>query len=84
MAESVRVRKNIDDLTEDELSNYLRALERLYAIAAADPESIDGYTFFEQLHDGDKGPCEHANDTFLRKWVDAPGLLRGALRIHAY
>jgi tyrosinase len=60
-----RIRKNIDDLTADELSNYLHALERLYAISEADPESIDGYTYFEQLHDGDKGPCEHANDTFL-------------------
>ncbi len=60
-----RIRKSIDDLTDDELSNYLHALERLFAISAADPESIDGYTYFEQLHDGDKGPCEHANDTFL-------------------
>jgi tyrosinase len=60
-----RRRKNIDDLTIDELANYLHALERLFAISAADPESIDGYTYFEQLHDGDKGPCEHANDTFL-------------------
>lgn len=60
-----RHRKNIDDLTDDELANYLHALERLFAISTADPESIDGYTYFEQLHDGDKGPCEHANDTFL-------------------
>ena len=37
-----RVRKNIDDLADDELSTYLHALERLFAIAAKDPESIDG------------------------------------------
>ena len=30
-----------------------------------DPDSIDGYTYFEQLHDGELGPCEHANDTFM-------------------
>ena len=36
-----RIRKHIDDLTDDELSNYLHALERLFAIAPQNPESID-------------------------------------------
>ena len=36
-----RIRKNIDDLTDEELSNYAHALERLFAISAANPDSID-------------------------------------------
>ena len=44
----------------------LRACDlELLAISANDPQSIDGYTYFEQLHDGDLGPCEHKNDTFM-------------------
>lgn len=65
MADPPRVRKNVDEISDEELANYKHALKRLYEISAADPDSIDGYTYFEQLHDGDTGPCEHANDTFL-------------------
>jgi Common central domain of tyrosinase len=60
-----RTRRNIDTLPPGELADYEHALERLRMISESDPESIDGYTYFEQLHDGDKGPCEHANDTFM-------------------
>ena len=60
-----RIRRNIDSLSREELANYEHALRKLQEISQSDPESIDGYTYFEQLHDGDKGPCEHANDTFL-------------------
>ncbi len=65
MADPPRIRRNVDSLSPDELSNYEHAIAKLRKISDADPESIDGYTYFEQLHDGDKGPCEHANDTFM-------------------
>ncbi len=62
---TTRVRKNIDSLTPQELADYEHAVSRLLAISQQDPDSIDGYTYFEQLHDGELGPCEHANDTFM-------------------
>jgi tyrosinase len=65
MATQPRVRKNIDSLTPQELADYEHAISKLLEISANDPESIDGYTYFEQLHDGDLGPCEHKNDTFM-------------------
>ena len=60
-----RIRKNIDSLTPQELVDYEHAVSRLLAISEQEPDSIDGYTYFEQLHDGELGPCEHANDTFM-------------------
>ena len=60
-----RIRKNIDSLTPQELVDYEHAVSRLLAISQQDPDSIDGYTYFEQVHDGELGPCEHANDTFM-------------------
>src|SRR5688572_20668049 len=60
-----RIRRNIDSLTPQELVDYEHAVSRLLAISQQDPDSIDGYTYFEQLHDGELGPCEHANDTFM-------------------
>jgi tyrosinase len=65
MATQPRVRKNIDSLTPQELADYEHAISKLLEISVADPQSIDGYTYFEQLHDGDLGPCEHKNDTFM-------------------
>lgn len=67
MADPVRVRRNIDDLDPDgeELKDYQHALRRLQEISIENPDSFDGYTYLEQLHDGDAGPCEHYNDTFL-------------------
>lgn len=65
MAVQPRVRKNVDSLTPQELADYQHAISKLQAISADDPQSIDGYTYFEQLHDGDLGPCEHKNDTFM-------------------
>jgi hypothetical protein len=65
MAAQPRVRKNIDSLTTEELADYEHAISKLLEISTTDPQSIDGYTFFEQLHDGDLGPCEHKNDTFM-------------------
>jgi tyrosinase len=65
VSERPRIRRNIDNLSPEELSSYQHALAKLYEISERDPDSIDGYTYFEQLHDGSLGPCEHANDTFL-------------------
>jgi hypothetical protein len=65
MGEQPRIRRNIDTLAPEELADYQHALAKLHEISDRDPESIDGYTYLEQLHDGSQGPCEHANDTFL-------------------
>jgi Common central domain of tyrosinase len=65
VAAQPRVRKNIDSLTPQELADYEHAFSKLKEISSHDPASIDGFTYFEQLHDGDLGPCEHKNDTFM-------------------
>ena len=65
MAAEPRVRKNIDRLTPQEFGNHEHAISKLLDISSSDPQSIDGYTYFEQLHDGELGPCEHKNDTFM-------------------
>jgi hypothetical protein len=65
MASTPRVRKNIDDLTTEELDTYTHAISRLRDISKADPASIDGYAYLAQLYGGDQRPDEHANDTFL-------------------
>jgi tyrosinase len=65
MSEQPRIRRNIDTLTPEELADYQHAFAKLIEISDHDPDSIDGYTYLEQLHDGSLGPCEHANDTFL-------------------
>jgi tyrosinase len=65
MAAQPRVRKNIDSLTPQELADYEHGISKLLDISTNDPQSIDGYTYFEQLHDGELGPCEHGNDTFM-------------------
>ena len=65
MSEQPRIRRNIDTLAPEELADYQHAFAKLLEISDHDPESIDGYTYFEQLHDGSLGPCEHANDTFF-------------------
>jgi hypothetical protein len=62
---TARTRKNIDSLTPQELADYEHAFSKLKEIADADPDSMDGLTYFQNLHDGMLGPCEHANDTFL-------------------
>jgi tyrosinase len=61
-----RVRKNIDDLSEQELDNYIHAVNALKKKAEADPNSKDGFLYYASLHDSLKiGPCEHGQDTFL-------------------
>lgn len=60
-----RIRKNIDSLTPEELADYEHAFAKLQEISDADPGSIDGLQYFQELHNTMLGPCEHANDTFL-------------------
>lgn len=65
MAAAPRIRKNIDSLTPEELADYEHAFAKLREISDADPGSIDGLQYFQDLHNTMVGPCEHANDTFL-------------------
>lgn len=65
MAAAPRIRKNIDSLTPDELADYEHAFSKLKEISQADPASIDGLQYFQDLHNTLLGPCEHANDTFM-------------------
>jgi hypothetical protein len=65
MTDPSRVRRNIDNLSADELANYQHAFKTVKDISESDPNSVDGYTYYEQMHDGSNGPCEHKNDTFL-------------------
>lgn len=58
-----RVRKNIDELSATELSDYLHALKMLQDRPSG---QADSYAFFANLHNSrNVGPCEHARDTFL-------------------
>jgi hypothetical protein len=60
-AADVRVRKNIDDLTTEELGNYIHAMD----ILKKQP-SGKNYNYFAELHNSASvGPCEHARDSFL-------------------
>jgi hypothetical protein len=61
-----RVRKNIDTLSHEELRNYIHAVQKVIEISKANPDSTDGMSYFEALHnDLDFGPCEHGRDTFF-------------------
>lgn len=61
-----RVRRNIDDLTPQQLADYRHAIERMKEISRQHPGSKDGYDYFAELHNEfDVGPCEHRSDTFL-------------------
>lgn len=58
-----RIRKNIDALTQEEMANYLHALQ---IVTNRDPMSVGSYAYFAALHnDVEVGPCEHESETFL-------------------
>lgn len=65
MAPAPRIRKNIDKLSAQELADYEHAFSKLKELSAANPASIDGLQYFQDLHNTMLGPCEHANDTFM-------------------
>ncbi|MDQ3918958.1 MAG: tyrosinase family protein, partial [Acidobacteriota bacterium] len=59
-------RKDINELSADELANYVHALDILRARSAQNPDDESGYDFQAGLHnDVFIGPCEHGNDLFL-------------------
>jgi len=59
-------RRDINALTDAELSDYIHALDVLQQRSAANPEAPDGYDFQAALHnDSLIGPCEHGNDRFF-------------------
>ncbi|TIX69348.1 MAG: tyrosinase family protein [Mesorhizobium sp.] len=61
--QELRVRKNIDALTHEELSNYLHALD---IVMHRDPTTVGSYAYYAALHnDPNVGPCEHFKDSFL-------------------
>src|SRR5829696_4364156 len=62
--QEVRVRKNIDSLTAEELATYVHAVDIL---RKRDPSRSDSYHHFAELHDNfDNGlGCEHHNELFL-------------------
>jgi hypothetical protein len=59
-------RKDINALNNDELADYIHALNILRARSAQNPDDETGYDFQARLHnDRFIGPCEHASDLFL-------------------
>jgi Common central domain of tyrosinase len=59
-------RRDIDTLSEEELGDYIHALDVLRRRSAENPDDVTGYDFQAALHnDGAVGPCEHGNDRFF-------------------
>lgn len=59
-------RKDINELSSEELENYIHALDILRERSRQDPDDETGYDFQAALHnDAEVGPCEHGNDLFL-------------------
>lgn len=61
-----KLRKDINALSADELSDYIHALDVLRARSADDTDDPTGMNFQAALHnDVFVGPCEHGSDKFL-------------------
>jgi len=59
-------RKDINTLNDDELADYIHALNILRARSQQNPDDQTGYDFQAGLHnDPFIGPCEHGNDLFF-------------------
>lgn len=59
-------RRDINALTDDELGDYIHALDVLRQRSAQNPDDETGYDFQAALHnDMFVGPCEHGSDLFL-------------------
>src|SRR5258708_518674 len=64
--EPVRVRKSIDTLTQQELDDYIWALNKVRDRSNANPDDHAGYIWQAGLHDDPEiGPCEHGSDHFF-------------------
>ena len=61
-------RKNIDDLSAQELSDYIHAVEILTQRGSEEPNNYDDLAFIHNRAPSDDrpgGPCEHGSDLFL-------------------
>jgi hypothetical protein len=59
-------RRDINALTDDELGDYIHALDVLRQRSAQNPDDETGYDFQAALHnDMFVGPCEHGSDLFF-------------------
>jgi len=59
-------RRDINALTDDELRDYIHALDVLRQRSAQNPDDETGYVFQAALHnDMFVGPCEHGSDLFF-------------------
>jgi FtsP/CotA-like multicopper oxidase with cupredoxin domain len=68
--ESLRVRKSIDDLTAEELRNYIHAIQALKCKSDTNPLVEFSYAHMAGLHNLENiprfgGACEHGNHRFL-------------------
>ncbi|AOK89567.1 tyrosinase family protein [Paenibacillus polymyxa] len=62
----VKKRRDINELDENQISDYIHALNILRARSEQAPDDESGYAFQAGLHnDPFIGPCEHGNDLFL-------------------
>ena len=59
-----RIRKNIDSLTPQGHVDYEHAVSGCWRSRSRIRTASTG-TRLEQLHDGELGPCEHANNTYM-------------------
>ena len=59
-------RRDINTLNDNEIADYIHALDILRARSEVNPDDETGYAFQAGLHnDPFIGPCEHGNDRFL-------------------
>jgi hypothetical protein len=59
-------RKDINTLADNELDNYIHAIQVLRQRSQSDPTDPTGFDFQAALHnDMNVGPCEHGSDLFL-------------------
>jgi len=59
-------RININEMDENQIADYIHALNILRARSEQNPDDENGYNFQAGLHnDPFIGPCEHGNDLFL-------------------
>ncbi|SYX86341.1 tyrosinase family protein [Paenibacillus alvei] len=62
----MKKRKDINELDENQISDYIHALNILRARSESNPDDESGYIFQAGLHnDPFIGPCEHGNDLFF-------------------
>ena len=68
MAQEIRIRKAIDDLTADELETYIYAVKKIQEISITDPTVEFSYAHMAGLHNIPTlfaGACEHWNHRFF-------------------